>query len=490
MIALLLVPLVVRSNDSQDRPPFEHAAEADAPLPQFGFEAPDGPEASADAVAADGPTDSSPFEGIADPPPPAPPGPLRPTEHAIAEGETVLSIADRYGLRPETIVWANSLDDPDLIIAGRKLRIPPTDGLLYTVDPGETLGSIASRYGLEMLAVAAANGLADPDLLSVGVELVLPGARPVAPSAVAARRQAPAAGQPSAPPEPDVQAASILARPLPGNLVQLLSVSWLEAEASTELYAAAAPGARRYTTLPAGARLERTGDLVGRRIPVRDPGDGTSRQAMSGWIDVDDLAPTRAPGPRELPRSYPAATRMDIAHVFAPFRTQLDGAPYAEANCGPTTIGMALEAFGIALSQPRLRAEVLDAQRMWGHNTGTLMTALAQVVEAHGLKTYGLRDREGKIDTWDLDDIRGQLRQGRPVVVQVRYRALPGREWARYYGDHYVLVTGVLDDGFLYNDPIDFDGTGWDRVISSERLYQAMDATDRRYRYAAFSVSR
>jgi hypothetical protein len=74
------------------------------------------------------------------------------------------------------------------------------------------------------------------------------------------------------------------------------------------------------------------------------------------------------------------------------------------------------------------------------------------------------------------------------VVVQVRYRSLPGRGGAYYYGDHYLLVTGVVADGFLYNDPIDIDGIGWDRVISAERLRTAMNASDARYAYTAFGV--
>jgi hypothetical protein len=67
---------------------------------------------------------------------------------------------------------------------------------------------------------------------------------------------------------------------------------------------------------------------------------------------------------------------------------------------------------------------------------------------------------------------------------------LPGREGAFYFGDHYIVVTGTLDDGFLYNDPIDHDGPGWDRVISGERLATAMNTSDQRYARAAFSVSR
>jgi hypothetical protein len=89
-----------------------------------------------------------------------------------------------------------------------------------------------------------------------------------------------------------------------------------------------------------------------------------------------------------------------------------------------------------------------------------------------------------------VDEIRDHIAQGHPVVVQTRYRSLPGRGGTYYVGDHYIMVTGVVPSGFLYNDPIDFDGLGWDRVISAERLAAAMDVADRRYVQSAFAVSR
>ena len=53
-----------------------------------------------------------------------------------------------------------------------------------------------------------------------------------------------------------------------------------------------------------------------------------------------------------------------------------------------------------------------------------------------------------------MDEIRDHVTWARPpVIVQVRYRSLPGRGGAYYFGDHYILVTGVVGDGFLYNDP-------------------------------------
>jgi LysM repeat protein len=455
-------------------------AESPAEAPQFG--------PAEDVPALTGDEGSSPYAAIAVPAPSPTPGPLRPSVHVVEPGDTLLALADRYGLRPESLLWANDLPNPDLIVVGQKLTIPPVDGLIYTVEPGDRLRAIADRYGLDIFQVAAANGLADPDALPAGVDLVLPGARPVAPSSVVAAGPNTAPDAVLAPSGGGSLAAAAAQGPLPDNVPDLLAAAWLRTAAPNALYSGPEPGARRFASLPPGVRLERTGDLAGRRIPVRDPGDGRARQAMSGWIEVDALEPARAPAPRELPRAYPADTRMDIFHAFVPYRGQLDGSPYAEANCGPTAIGMVLEAFGVPVPPPTLRAEVLNAQGMRGNGTGTLLTALAKVVEDHGLTTLGLR-QGGDIHRWTLDEIRDQLRARHPLVVQVRYRALPGREGAYFFGDHYIVVTGILDDGFLYNDPIDYDGAGWDRVMSGERLARAMDTSDRRYAQAGFAVS-
>ena len=62
---------------------------------------------------------------------------------------------------------------------------------------------------------------------------------------------------------------------------------------------------------------------------------------------------------------------------------------------------------------------------------------------------------------------------------------------AYYFGDHYILVTGIVSDGFLYNDPIDVDGRpGWDRPISGTTLRLAMNASDQRYAFTAVAVGR
>ncbi len=479
---------VVASNALAPRPLANNATE---PLPQAPASAPE-PTLSALATAQPAPRETtpaeqSPFAGIAEPPaePARRSGPL---QHTVAAGEVLWQIAEQYGLRAETILWSNDIADPDLLLVGQDLVIPPVDGVLYTVRAGDALGEVVNRYGVDLQAVVSANQLGDADQIVAGVDIFLPGGRPLAASpqtvtaadgtttSAGADQDAAAAGAPIA---------------LPDNIDALLEAGWLQTQHAVDLFKSADRNSSRLHQLPAGARLERQDGFRLGRIQVRDPGDGRTRQAMTGWVDAIDLDLGRAPATRELPQAYPTDTAMDIAHVFAPYRTQLDGSAFAEASCGPTAVGMALEAFGISVPARQLRAAALAAQHMYGNGVGTLSTALAQVGQQNGLSANDLRDEAGQLRRWGLDDIRAHIQQGQPVIVQVRYRSLPGRGGAYYFGDHYILVTGVVGDGFLYNDPIDVDGRpGWDRTISGATLRVAMNASDQRYAYTAVAVGR
>jgi LysM repeat protein len=438
--------------------------------------------ANAEATPAETP-EPSPFAGIAQPPPTPPPRTTA-IHHSVAAGDVLWQIAEQYSLRPETILWANDVEDPDLLLVGQDLLIPPADGVVYTLRPGDSLVDVATRYGVDAQAIIGANQLQDADQIQAGADIFLPGGRPLASAATTAAATASAAGEDQA-----VAAAGPPAA-LPDNIDTLLGAGWLNAAHVTNLYKAAEPGSTNLHQLPGGARLERLNGFSRGRIQVRDPGDGRTRQAMTGWVDAFDLDVGRAPVTRQLPQAYPTDTAMDIFHVFAPYRSQLDGSAYQEANCGPTAVGMALDAFGVSVPARQLRAEALNAQHMFGNGVGTLITALAQVVEENGLSAIDLREPSGALRRWSLDEVRAQVQQGHPVIVQVRYRSLPGRGGAYYFGDHYILVTGAAGDGFLYNDPIDIDGIGWDRIISGATLRTAMNASDQRYAYSAVGVGR
>src|SRR5712691_164285 len=127
----------------------------------------------------------SPFAGIAQPPA-EPPQRTAPIHHTVAADEVLWQIAEQYGLRAETILWSNDIADPDLLLVGQELLIPPTDGVLYTVRPGDSLGEVVTRYGVDLQAVVSTNQLGDADQIAAGVDIFLPGGRPLAGSAQAA----------------------------------------------------------------------------------------------------------------------------------------------------------------------------------------------------------------------------------------------------------------------------------------------------------------
>lgn len=70
-------------------------------------------------------------------------------EHTIEEGETLSSIAARYNLSVNTILWENSLTESTKIKPGDKVRILPVDGIRHKVRKGENIYSIAKTYGLD-----------------------------------------------------------------------------------------------------------------------------------------------------------------------------------------------------------------------------------------------------------------------------------------------------------------------------------------------------
>ncbi|TEU10432.1 MAG: LysM peptidoglycan-binding domain-containing protein [Anaerolineales bacterium] len=121
-------------------------------------------------------------EPIATPPPPVV------TEgcyYVVRRGDTLFSIARRFGTTIGAIAQANGLSNPRYIRAGQRLIIPGacpayapppavSGATVYIVRPGDTLYSIARRYHTTVTAIAWANGIANPHRIWVGQRLVIP----------------------------------------------------------------------------------------------------------------------------------------------------------------------------------------------------------------------------------------------------------------------------------------------------------------------------
>jgi murein DD-endopeptidase MepM/ murein hydrolase activator NlpD len=71
------------------------------------------------------------------------------TTYVVAQGDNLFGIAERYGLKPESLLWFNFdvlEDNPNNLTIGQTLRIPPVDGVLHTYHTGESLVSIVEQY--------------------------------------------------------------------------------------------------------------------------------------------------------------------------------------------------------------------------------------------------------------------------------------------------------------------------------------------------------
>jgi murein DD-endopeptidase MepM/ murein hydrolase activator NlpD len=69
--------------------------------------------------------------------------------HIVSEGETLSSIANRYGLQVSTVLWENDLEEKSKIKPGQELKILPIDAVVHKVSRGETIYSIGKKYKLE-----------------------------------------------------------------------------------------------------------------------------------------------------------------------------------------------------------------------------------------------------------------------------------------------------------------------------------------------------
>ena len=116
-----------------------------------------------------------------------------PSVHVVRRGETLYSIARRYGTTVEALMQANGLSDPTRIYAGQRLIVPvpgaaqpaAPSGNVHVVQRGENLFRIALRYGTTAQAIARANNLRSTSLVYVGQRLIIPtggAATPAAPS--------------------------------------------------------------------------------------------------------------------------------------------------------------------------------------------------------------------------------------------------------------------------------------------------------------------
>jgi len=133
-----------------------------------------------------------------------------PMEVTVVEGDTVSSIAERYGVATAELLARNGLGWSSLIFPGQRLALPggghaepgpaqtPVPEIArHVVAPGDTVSDIAAEHGLTVDQVLSANGLSRQSLIFPGQAIVLPSPQP--PDAAVPAPSAPASGVAPAP---------------------------------------------------------------------------------------------------------------------------------------------------------------------------------------------------------------------------------------------------------------------------------------------------
>lgn len=108
-------------------------------------------------------------------------------QYTVAKGDTVIGIAEKYHLKPQTIMFGNYYtirDDPHNLSIGQVLNILPVDGYYYEWQVGDGLNGVAKglnvtpediiNYPLNKLDAATIGDYANPNI-KPGTWLIVPG---------------------------------------------------------------------------------------------------------------------------------------------------------------------------------------------------------------------------------------------------------------------------------------------------------------------------
>ncbi|KKQ31443.1 MAG: Peptidase M23 family protein [Candidatus Shapirobacteria bacterium GW2011_GWE1_38_10] len=100
------------------------------------------------------------------------------TEYRVVEGDTISSIAQKFGVSIDTVLWENNLKSVEAIKPKQILRILPVTGVRHQVKRGETVYSIAKYYSVDAQNIIdyPFNTFSNDEIfaLTAGQELIIP----------------------------------------------------------------------------------------------------------------------------------------------------------------------------------------------------------------------------------------------------------------------------------------------------------------------------
>ncbi|MGI5839991.1 MAG: LysM peptidoglycan-binding domain-containing protein, partial [bacterium] len=122
------------------------------------------------------------------PPPPPPSCPANSFQYTVRTGDSLFSIAQRYGTTVNAILAINpQITDPGRIFPGQVICVPtltappptcPPGSFAYTIVAGDTCFALAQRFGTTVQAILNLNPGLDCNNLQVGRIICIPGGAP------------------------------------------------------------------------------------------------------------------------------------------------------------------------------------------------------------------------------------------------------------------------------------------------------------------------
>ncbi len=97
--------------------------------------------------------------------------------YVIQPGDTLFTIAQRFGVSLQALINLNQLPNPERLVPGQAILIPvtPPTPLRYTVVAGDTLYLLAQLFNTTVNELVRVNNIADPNRIQVGTVLTIPG---------------------------------------------------------------------------------------------------------------------------------------------------------------------------------------------------------------------------------------------------------------------------------------------------------------------------
>ncbi len=102
-------------------------------------------------------------------------------QYEVQAGDTIFSIAQRFGLKPESIAWANDRGIVEALRPHKMLNILPVDGAYWTVVAQQSIDSIAKQFHVDPYTIIDSEynpdlfGATPDKILQSGTHIVIPG---------------------------------------------------------------------------------------------------------------------------------------------------------------------------------------------------------------------------------------------------------------------------------------------------------------------------